>query len=248
MSNQVLATVDGRQVTEKHMDYLIQTIGPERAAQFQSEQGRAQLLEELINQELFYSLALEQHMEKDPKFVEEMEMVKTNLLKSYAIRSFLDRVEVDQEAVRAYFDQNAGQFVQAETVQARHILVKEADQANEIKSAIDAGLSFEEAAMAHSTCPSKDRGGDLGAFGKGQMVPEFEEAAFALDLGVVSDPVETQFGFHIIEVTKKNPASSRTFEEVAGQIEQHLKQQKQNELYFGKIDELKSKYDVKIDA
>ena len=65
-------------------------------------------------------------------------------------------------------------------------------------------LTFEEAAVKYSTCPSKEEGGNLGSFGRGMMVPEFEEAAFNLDLNVVSEPVQTQFGYHLIKVEDKN--------------------------------------------
>ncbi|MCK8061383.1 MULTISPECIES: peptidylprolyl isomerase [unclassified Fusibacter] len=246
MENKVLAVVDGREIKSEHLDYLIQTIGPERAAQFQGEQGQSQLLQELINQELFYSLALEQKLDEDSAYKKEIEIVKANLLKSYAIRQFLDTVSVDSEKVEAYYNENPAQFEEAPSVQASHILVKEEEEATRIKEEIEAGLTFEEAATKYSTCPSKERGGDLGSFGKGQMVPEFEQAAFDLEIGLVSEPVKTQFGYHIIRVAAKNPASTIKFEEVKGQIEGHLQQQAQNEAYFNKIATLKEKFNVSI--
>ena len=88
-------------------------------------------------------------------------------------------------------------------VRAEHILVKTAVQAQEIKKAIDDGGSFEYYAKTYSLCPSGQRGGDLGYFGKGQMVPEFERAAFATPVGEVSKPVFTQFGWHLIKVLDK---------------------------------------------
>ncbi len=88
-------------------------------------------------------------------------------------------------------------------VRAEHILVKTAAQAQQIKKAIDDGGSFEFYAQSYSLCPSGRRGGDLGYFGKGQMVPEFERAAFATPVGEVSKPVYTQFGWHLIKVLDK---------------------------------------------
>ncbi len=88
----------------------------------------------------------------------------------------------------------------AKQVRARHILVKTEDEANAILFDIKAGKSFEELALKHSLCPSKSKGGDLGFFSKGQMVKEFEDAAFALKPGEVSRPVKTRFGYHIIKV------------------------------------------------
>ena len=88
-------------------------------------------------------------------------------------------------------------------VHAEHILVKTAYEAQQIKKAIDAGGSFEYYAKAYSMCPSGQRGGDLGYFGKGQMVPEFEHVAFRTPVGEVSKPVYTQFGWHLIKVLDK---------------------------------------------
>ena len=87
-------------------------------------------------------------------------------------------------------------------VQASHILVDSADEANKLKADIDAGkISFEEAAQKYSKCPSGQRGGDLGVFGRGQMVKPFEDAAFSAPLNEVTKPVKTQFGYHLIKVT-----------------------------------------------
>jgi len=87
-------------------------------------------------------------------------------------------------------------------VQASHILVDSKDDATKLKNDIDSGkISFEDAAKKYSKCPSGQRGGDLGPFGKGQMVKPFEDAAFSLPLNQVSDPVQTQFGYHLIKVT-----------------------------------------------
>ena len=87
-------------------------------------------------------------------------------------------------------------------VRASHILVKTEQEANGILFDLKRGASFEEEAKKHSLCPSKNKGGDLGWFGKGMMVKEFETAAFALPVGELSKPIKTQFGFHIIKVTE----------------------------------------------
>jgi parvulin-like peptidyl-prolyl isomerase len=88
-------------------------------------------------------------------------------------------------------------------VRASHILVENESKANELKKQIDGGYDFARVAKKHSKCPSRESGGDLGFFGKGMMVKEFEDAAFSLDIGQVSEPVKTQFGYHLILVTEK---------------------------------------------
>lgn len=89
------------------------------------------------------------------------------------------------------------------TVRAEHILVKTEDEAWAIKSKIDEGENFEALAKKYSICPSKEKGGDLGYFTRGQMVPEFENAAFSTPIGDVSDPVKTRFGWHLIKIIRK---------------------------------------------
>ena len=116
----------------------------------------------------------------------------------------------------------------------------------EILKEINEGLSFEEAASKYSTCPSKENGGDLGEFTKGKMVPEFEEAAFSIEEGKVSNPVKTQFGYHLIKVKYKKEAGDSTLEEVKDQITQQVIGMKQQEIYMGKTEALRRKYEIKI--
>jgi len=86
---------------------------------------------------------------------------------------------------------------------ARHILVSSEDECNTLKAEIENGASFESVAQSHSQCPSGAQGGDLGKFGPGQMVPEFDKAVFSGDVGVLYGPIQTQFGFHLLEVTSR---------------------------------------------
>ena len=126
---------------------------------------------------------------------------------------------------------------------AKHILTDSEEKCQSILEAIQNGeKQFEEAAKESSTCPSGAKGGDLGEFGKGQMVKEFEDAAFAAEIGQVVGPVKTQFGYHLIKVEKKNEETVASFEEVAENIKRNLMQQKQNDAYTKKVNELKEKY------
>ena len=86
---------------------------------------------------------------------------------------------------------------------ARHILVESEENCQNLKQAIEEGGSFADLAKEHSMCPSGKSGGDLGEFGPGQMVPEFDEVVFSADIGVVQGPVKTQFGYHLLEVTSR---------------------------------------------
>ncbi|TWI55896.1 peptidylprolyl isomerase [Halalkalibacter nanhaiisediminis] len=130
-------------------------------------------------------------------------------------------VEVTEEEKKSYYEENKEQF--GEQVEASHILVEDETTANEILEKIKAGEDFAELAKEHSIdTGSATKGGSLGFFSKGQMVPEFEEAAFNLEVGKVSDPVKSQHGFHIIKVTDRK----ETYEDFKADIEEQLIQQK----------------------
>ena len=159
------------------------------------------------------------------------------------IAKLLKGIDVTDEEAKDYYEANKRQFEKGATVRAKHILVEAEEKCNEILTAINNGeKAFEDAAKEYSTCPSGQKGGDLGEFGKGQMVPEFEKAAFSAEIGQIVGPVQTSFGYHLIKVEKKNEASETPFEEVRDSIKGRMLQQKQNDAYTAKVKELKEKY------
>ena len=160
------------------------------------------------------------------------------------INSIVFQANVTDEEAFGYYTANSKAFETEETVRARHILVDSLEKAAEAKSKIDSGLPFDEAAMKYSSCPSKERGGDLGSFTRGKMVPEFEKAAFSLPVGVLSDPVKTNFGYHIIIVDEKTPGTTRPYAEVKDMITNGLLRERQTYLYSKFINDLNGKYDV----
>ncbi|MBS4536568.1 peptidylprolyl isomerase [Clostridium sp. D2Q-14] len=244
MENKVLAVVEGREITEQDLQLLLQSLGQQQAMQFNSEEGREKLLEELINQELFYLDAKERKLDEEDEFKAELEKAKDNLLKQYSMRALLNKIDVTDEEVTEYYNSNKDMFKQGEQAQAKHILVDNEEKANKIIKEINDGLSFEEGAKKYSTCPSKEKGGDLGFFTKGRMVPEFEEAAFDMNVGEISEPVKTQFGYHIIKLEDKKDEKQLSLDEVSVQLKQQLIGMKQNKLYLDKTNKLKEKYSV----
>ncbi|HHT98452.1 MAG TPA: peptidylprolyl isomerase, partial [Clostridiales bacterium] len=137
-------------------------------------------------------------------------------------------------------------FKSQPTADASHILVEDKETADKALAEIKDGLSFADAAKKYSSCPSKENGGGLGEFARGQMVPEFEDAAFNMKAGEISEPVKTQFGYHIIELNSINNPDQVDFEEVKDQVKNQCITAKQNQVYAQKQAELKEKYDVKI--
>jgi len=173
---------------------------------------------------------------------------------------FDDKVNITEEDARKYYSENQQQFEIPEQVGASHILIKPDTsdpnvepalakaaakaKAGELLKQIKDGDDFAELALANSGCPSSARGGDLGFFSRGRMVPAFEEAAFALEVGQVSDIVETQFGYHIIKVTDRKDASATMFEQKKDDILKLLTQTRQAELAEEYIESLKAQANI----
>ena len=243
MSNQeILATVAGEVITEADVNAFIQNMPKEQQMYASNPQFRQQIVDQLINYRLFSKYAEEMKLDETAEFEAALSNARKEILASMAINETVKAVEVTEEEMKAFYEENSQYFEKGATVSAKHILVKEEEKCQEILEEIVAGKVFEEAAQQYSTCPSGQKGGDLGEFGKGQMVKEFEEAAFAAEIGQVVGPVKTQFGYHLIKVEAKNEATVTPFEEVKEQIGRNLKQQKQNKAYSDKAAELKAKY------
>ena len=163
------------------------------------------------------------------------------------MKKTLDEVTVLDEEVLKYYNENQEAFKEPANVTAKHILIDSEELAKEIKEKIALNeLTFEEAAAKYSSCPSKEQGGNLGSFSKGMMVPEFEEVAFVLPIGEVSEPVKTQFGYHLNKVVDKKEDSIKGFEEVKDEALKQLLGQRQEQKYLDLIKELKNKYTVEI--
>ena len=243
MENKILAKVGQKEITNLDVQGAIQGLDPFQAQQFQTEEGQKYVLDDLINQELLYMYAKDNKIDQDEEFRTEMKKVEENVLKQYVINKIITSVKLTEEEKKAFFEAQKQSFSKPETASAKHILVDSEEKANDILGKINAGeVSFEDAAKEHSTCPSKDAGGDLGTFGRGQMVPEFENAVFNMNNGEVSGPVKTQFGYHLIKLENKNESSIPEYDEVAEEVGKTLLFQKQGEVYQQKLNEVKEKY------
>ena len=243
MEKKILAKVGQKEITNLDVQSAIQGLDPYQAQQFQTEEGQKYVLDDLINQELLYMYAKDNKIDQDEQFRNEMKRVEENVLKQYVINKILTSVKLTEEEKKAFYEAQKQSFSKPETANAKHILVDSEEKANDILGKINAGdVSFEDAAKEHSTCPSKNNGGDLGTFGRGQMVPEFEEAVFNMNNGEVSGPVKTQFGYNLIKLENKNESSIPAYDEVAEEVGKTLLFQRQGEVYQQKLNEVKEKY------
>jgi len=156
-----------------------------------------------------------------------------------------ERIEVTDEEIKAYFEKNKESLSQQEEVKASHILVDDEKTAEIVVAKLADGESFEKLAREYSTdSGSKESGGDLGFFGRGEMVPEFEKAAFSTKVGTVSDPVKSQFGYHIIKVIDKKDAKEAKLEESKEVIKNAIKEDKMATEYASWFEEMKKEYKV----
>lgn len=151
---------------------------------------------------------------------------------------------IDAEEVRARYDKEVAATPPSNELNAAHILVETEEEANAVIEELERGADFAELAKTKSTGPSGANGGDLGYFGKGRMVPEFEAAAFALDVGsYTKEPVKTQFGYHVILAKDLRPVQPPAFEEVEQQIRSAFLREK----YFELLSGLRAKADIQIE-
>lgn len=239
-----LAVVGTITITDADVTQAIMGMGA-RAESFNNPQGRAAVLEKLIEQALFLTDARKNMMEYDPVFKKQLQDVKDELLTQFAVSKAIERANVTETEIKAFFDENPAQFMGQETVSASHILVAEEEQANELMAKIQSGeVAFEDCAKECSSCPSGQSGGSLGEFGHGQMVPEFDEACFSMEVGELRGPVKTQFGYHIIRLDGKKEAVPMKLAEVHDAIKEHLLADKRRQAYQSKVNQMKIMYPV----
>ncbi len=256
----VLAQVGKYKLTLQEFNDQIKSLPPQlQMAVQRNPQLKKQLLDRWVQLTLMALEARKENLQEKPNVKKRIEdMTNALLAQEYMTENISDKARVTDKEIKEYYEKHKSEFMQPEQVRARHILIKVPAGADKTKLAeakkkamdirvrLMKGESFTKLAQKYSDDPgSKTRGGDLGYFSKGRMVPEFEKAAFALKKGEISKPVKTTFGYHIIKVEDKKPARQRPFDEVKQEIRQKLLRQKQIKLRDELVSKLKKKYPVK---
>ena len=219
----VLARVNGQDITRAEVDEVITRLGPQ-AQQAPLQLMLDQVVDRLISQKLLGAAGREQGLADDAEVMDLLAQAEENIIQQIYVRRYLD-AQVSEEAVRAIYDETIGASEPEVEVQASHILVSEEDVAKAIIEELAAGADFATLAQERSEGPSASRGGDLGFFARGDMVPPFADAAFSMEPGQITDaPVQTQFGWHVIQVVDRREVAPQPFAEARGQIEQRLQQ------------------------
>ncbi len=254
VASDILVTVDGKNITKQDAEQFVAAAQPNAHFAQLNKAQQDMIKQRLVEKVLFTELAKKEGVENSPEFKAAIAKIKEELLVNIWMKKQLDNTLVSDSEAKEFYEKNKDKFKQPETATASHILVKTEDEAKKIietlKPLKGAKLKEKFAALAKekSTGPSGPKGGALGTFAKGQMVPEFSEAAWALKDGTITlKPVKTQFGYHVIYLEKKNPAQALPYDAVKAKIIQSLKQKQFAVKVAAVAKELKSKAKI-VDA
>ncbi len=228
----VVARIDGETI---HLSDLIEAYGqlPPQAQQMGLETVYPFLLDRVIDERLLSAAAIKAVAPDDPEVQEQMDQLRERVtMQVYFTRVLEERVT--EKRIREGYDQFLKDNPPTEELHARHILLETEERAKEVLVEIQGGKDFAEAAKEHSTGPSGPNGGDLGYFGAEAMVKPFADAAFAMQAGEISSqPVQTEFGWHLIKVEDRRESPPPAFEEMRDQISQQLTQSAATEILDG---------------
>lgn len=219
--DRVVASINATEYTEQT---LRQRLAPLlEQPQYSLEAQYPQLLEQFILEELVYQNAKTAGYLDDPRVQEQIRRATFSFVNRFYFEDQLAKAVSDEDVVAEY-DLRMQSHTARQEIQARHILLETEDKAREVIALLDQGGDFATLAREYSIGPSSAQGGDLGYFGAGQMVPEFEQAAFALEVGgYTKEPVKTQFGYHVILLQDSREAEKPSFASQRQEILQELK-------------------------
>ncbi|MFA6823650.1 MAG: peptidylprolyl isomerase, partial [Geobacter sp.] len=236
----VLATVNGSTITSADFDREVKALPEYIRGMADTPQGKKELIDTLVMRELILQQAAKEGLDKGKEIDEKLaELKKRIVVDTYLKKKVETDAKISDEELKKFYEQNLDKFKSGEQVKASHILVKSEQEAKDILAQLKGGTAFEELAKAKSVDTSASKGGDLGWFGKGNMVPAFEKAAFALKEGQLSGIIKSEFGFHIIKLTGKRAAGTRSFDEVKEQITAALMPSKQQQIFMQLKEDLK---------
>lgn len=208
--------------------------------------NKKDFLEDLILEKLLYKEALREGIDTDQDVQKLIEESKKKIIISKLIEEKAKGLDVTDEEKQAYYEANKEKFRIPERIKISHILINDKATADQLLKRINDGESFEDLARQYSQDPSKQRGGDIGFVAKGDLIPKFEEAAFALEKGQTSDVVQTDLGYHIIRVTDKQDERILSYKEMQTNIGKEILDQKRKEVIGKYVDGLKGQENIQF--
>src|SRR5438477_10248646 len=233
-SNPVLAKVNGSEIRQSDLALAEEELGPS-LAQMDPATKKDNVLSFLIDMRIVAKAAEDKKVENNEDFKKRLAFTRNRLLMD-SLLAVEGKAATTDDAMKKVYEEASKQITGEQEVHARHILVESEDDAKTVKAELDKGADFAELAKKKSKDPGASDGGDLGFFTKEQMVPEFSAVAFVLEPGKISDPVKSQFGWHIIKVEEKRNRKAPEFDQVKAQIETYVTRKAQAE-YVAKLRE-----------
>ena len=244
----VIATYAGNRLDAARVTKEMERLPAPSRAYLQAPDRKKQFVENMILNELLYAEGQKQGYDKDEDIDRQVNDLRRRLVVQRVVREFQKPPEITDEQAKKYYDDNPNLYSSTQ-IRASHILVKDEAQAKEIRDQVKADPSkFAEIAKEKATDKTSGaKGGDLGMFGQGRMVPEFERAAFALKPNEISDVVKTQYGYHVILVVERKEGERRPFDQVKEQIKATMRNKALQDSMQGRFDGLKSEAKLQID-
>lgn len=243
--DKIIATIGNRPIAMSDFNKKISKL----PAYYQDIAGKnkERFLDEMILETILYEEAVRKSLERDEEVRSVLAEAKKKVMVAKLIKNEIDdKVSVSGSEAKLFYEEHRDEFKSPQLWRASHILVADEKQARIILDELARGASFEDLARANSIDATATRGGDIGYFRMGQLVPDFEKACTKLEVGQTSDIVRTQFGWHIIKLTDRKEEGVEPFEKVASVVDDILKKKKKNELFEQMVADLKKKYDVTI--
>lgn len=243
MKKNVLASINGKEITDCDIENVFNQYSETEFKSLNTDKGREKILDQLISCELMYNFAKDENLEETDEFKIKIEEARKDILTKMGILKAAGNEVVSEEEALIYYNSNIEKFIVGEMVSVKHILVETEKEAYKIKKEIDnKKISFSDAALKYSMCPSNMNGGSLGTFDRGKLIPSFEEAAFNAKISIVTDPVETEFGFHIILIEDFRDEYIKEFNDVKEEIMLNLKKKRELKNYQNVLEKMKKIY------
>lgn len=257
-ANTAVATVGGEKITKAELyDMLVEQYGAQtldnlvvdKIVEIETKKVDVNISEDEIQKEMntiidAYGGQETFNMQMQQSGITEADLKEDIIAYLKTLKLLEPRIKVTEEDITTYFEENKDTLAQPEKVEASHILVADEATANEVKAKLDEGKDFAELAAEYSTDSSAQSGGKLGYFGKGDMVEPFEAAAFSLEINEISDPVKSEFGYHIIKLTDRQEAQDASLESNRTEIEETLKNEKISTEYSAWLTEKQEEYEI----
>jgi peptidyl-prolyl cis-trans isomerase C len=241
-----VAVVGGEKIMDTDIEALLNEI-PEQARQrYASVEGKRELVQSLAEIKMLSLEAKKQGIDRSPDVKRKIDFMGEQMLARELAENTVDKITISDEELSGYYHDNREQFSTGPRVKLRHILLDSESEAQAVLARLKKGEDFSALAREKSRCPSSQQGGELGWATKGMMVPEFEDAAFALKKGQMSEVVKSSYGYHVIMCDDVEAARQLDLEEVRDTIRQQLKSEKSEETVSALIEQAKKNHPVTV--